>query len=193
HVDMNETGEHAGHLLFSMVEGAGSPDTRWRQLPLMAHTLRSATFAGAMRRAVEAARASERDGIAAVSIFAGFSLSDIPAPCVSVVAVDRDSTAAQAAADRIAEQIWADREEFVYHSEPLVESIARARRLAEGATRPVLLLDHGDNCMSGGTCDTMDVLEAALAQGLEGIGVGPLCDPEAVSELIAAGQGAGVS
>jgi microcystin degradation protein MlrC len=25
----------------------------------------------------------------------------------------------------------------------------------------VLLLDHGDNCMSGGSCDTLDVLQAA--------------------------------
>ena len=27
----------------------------------------------------------------------------------------------------------------------------------------MLLLDHGDNCMSGGTCDVMDVLEELLA------------------------------
>ncbi len=56
----------------------------------------------------------------------------------------------------------------------------------------MLLLDHGDNCMSGGTCDTMDVLQAALAQGLTGIAVGPICDPETVATLIKAGVGAEV-
>jgi len=75
----------------------------------------------------------------------------------------------------------------------LAESVARAKVVAEGATRPVLLLDHGDNCMSGGSCDTMDVLQEALAQGLDGIGVGPLCDPEAVAALVAAGEGATVT
>ena len=54
----------------------------------------------------------------------------------------------------------------------------------------MLLLDHSDNCMSGGTCDTMDVLEAALAHGLTDIAVGPLCDPEAVRILAQAGGGA---
>ncbi|EMH3437545.1 MlrC C-terminal domain-containing protein, partial [Burkholderia multivorans] len=58
---------------------------------------------------------------------------------------------------------------------------------------PVLMLDHGDNCMSGGPCDTMDVLEEALAQRLDGIVSGPLCDPDAVAQLIAAGVGATVT
>lgn len=46
--------------------------------------------------------------------------------------------------------------------------------------------------MSGGTCDTMDVLQTALELGLSGIAVGPLCDPEAVASLTAAGEGAEV-
>jgi microcystin degradation protein MlrC len=101
--------------------------------------------------------------------------------------------AAQAVADRIAAQIWEERAGFVYRSEPLQESLARAKTLSEGASRPVLLLDHGDNCMSGGTCDTMDVLVAAWAQGLRDIAVGPLCDAEAVQALAGAGVGARVT
>lgn len=196
HVDMYQTGEHAGRLLLDRLAGRSRPAMRWHGLPLMAHTLRSASFTGAMQRAIEAARAAEGSGESlAVSVFAGFSLSDIEAPCMSVVVVDAHSPErAQATADRIAAQIWAEREAFVYRSEPLADSIARAKRIAgEGAARPVLLLDHGDNCMSGGSCDTMDVLQEALAQGLEGIGVGPLCDPEAVAALVAAGEGASVT
>jgi microcystin degradation protein MlrC len=163
---------------------------RWRQLPLMAHTLRSASFTGAMQRAIEAAQAAEQSESLAVSILAGFSLSDIEAPCMSVIVVDAQSPErAQATADRIAAQMWNEREAFIYRSEPLAESIARAWLIAHGASRPVLLLDHGDNCMSGGSCDTMDVLQEALEQGLHGIGVGPLCDPEAVAELVRRGRG----
>lgn len=193
HVDMYETGEHAGRLLLAMLQGQGDHAVCWRRLPLMSHTLRSTTLGGAMQRAVGAARAAEAEGVPAVSVFAGFSLADIEAPCVSVVVTGRNTPegmrAAQAAADRVAAQIWEERAGFVYRSEPLAESLAKAEALAAGATRPVLLLDHGDNCMSGGTCDTMDVLQAAIAHGLQDIAVGPLCDPEAVEALVRAGVG----
>lgn len=74
----------------------------------------------------------------------------------------------------------------------MADSLARAQALAQTASRPILLLDHSDNCMSGGTCDSMDVLAAALAAGLSGIVTGPLCDPEAVDQLMRAGVGAQV-
>jgi len=191
HVDMYETGEHAGRLLWDMIAGRSRPVMAWRRLPLMSHTLRSATDDGAMRDAVEAARGEEADGLAAASVLAGFGLADIPYPCVSVITVaDGDRAHAETAADRLAARIWASREGFVYHSEPLADSLQRACTLADHADdRPVLLLDHGDNCNSGGTCDTTAVLEAALAQGMHGILAGPLCDPEAVAAMIAAGVG----
>src|SRR3546814_3599190 len=120
----------------------------------MTHTLRSATDQGAMQAAVEAARQLEAQGLLAVSVLAGFSLADIERPCISVIAVaDGDAAAADRAAAQVAAQIWAQRDGFVYRSEPLDTSLARARRMAEGQSRPVLLLDHGDNCNSGGTCD----------------------------------------
>jgi len=190
HVDMYETGAHAARLLFDMIDGRASPVLAWRQPPLLTHTLRSATAEGAMKRAVDAARAAEADGMLAVSVLAGFSLADIAAPCISVVVVGNGERAdAEAVAERISRQIWNERDDFVYHSAPLAESVAQAASLAQGADKPVLLLDHGDNCMSGGTCDTMDLLEEALKQGLEGIVSGPLCDPQAVAALTAAGVG----
>lgn len=189
HIDMYETGAHAGRLLLAMLQGGERYAVRWHQLPMMGHTLRSTTLQGAMLRAVNAARAAEAEGMPAVTVFAGFSLADIEAPFMSVVVTGRadDLPSAQATADSIAAAIWCERAEFVYDSEPLDASLRRALVLAEDADdRPVLLLDHSDNCMSGGTCDAMDVLQAALAAGLSDIAVGPLCDPEAVAELITA-------
>jgi len=194
HVDMYETGEHAGRLLFAMLDGHSRPAMAWRRLPLMTHTLRSATDQGAMQAAVDAARRLEAEGLLAVSVLAGFSLADIAHPCISVIAVaDGDPAAAERAAAQVAAQIWRQRDGFVYRSDPLAASLARARELAVGRDRPILLLDHGDNCNSGGTCDTTAVLEAALAQGMDDILAGPLCDPQAVAQLITAGEGARVS
>ena len=149
-----------------------------------------------MAEAVEKSQAAEHAGVAAVTVFGGFSLADIPQPFMSVVATVEDTGAAyaqgKAQVDQISSWIWSHRQDFVYRSAPLDQSLQRAQQLAEGATRPILLLDHGDNCMSGGTCDTMDVLQAAQAMGLEGIAMGPICDPEAVAQLVAAGEGATV-
>jgi microcystin degradation protein MlrC len=190
HVDMFECGAHAARLLFDLLDGRTRPVIAWSQPPLLTHTLRSASAAGAMKRAVEAAQAAEREGMLAVSVLAGFSLADIPTPCISVVVVgDGDREAAARVAERIARQIWDDREGFFYRSPPLADSVTEGAALARGADKPVLLLDHGDNCMSGGTCDTMDVYEEAIGQGLTGIVMGLLCDPEAVAALFAAGVG----
>ena len=194
HVDVYETGAHAARLLFDMIEGRAKPVIAWRQPPLLTHTLRSASADGAMKRALDAARVAEAHGMLAVSVLAGFAFADIAAPCISVVVVgNRERAGAEAVAARIARQIWDERDDFVYRSTPLAESVARAASLARGADRPVLLLDHGDNCMSGGTCDTMDLLEEALKQGLEGIVSGPLCDPQAVAALVASGVGSTVT
>jgi microcystin degradation protein MlrC len=194
HVDMYETGAHAARLLFDLIHHRSRPVIAWRQPPLLTHTLRSATAEGAMKRAVDAARAAEAEGMLAVSVLSGFSLADIAAPCISVVVVgDGDRAAADAVAERIARQIWDEREEFFYRSAALTDSVAEAATLAKGADKPVLLLDHGDNCMSGGTCDTMDLLEEVLKHGLEDVVSGPLCDPEAVAALHAAGVGTTVT
>ncbi len=81
----------------------------------------------------------------------------------------------------------------MYRSAPLAQSIGEGAALARDTGKPVLLLDHGDDCMSGGTCDTTDAFEEALKQGPAGIVVGPLCDPEAVAALFEASESATVT
>ncbi len=191
HIDMYETGVHAARLLFDWLDGGPRPHVAWAQPPLLSHTLRSATGDGAMLRAVESARQYERRGLLAATVFAGFSLADFQDAGVSVATVGRTRDEAQRAADGLAHAIWRDREGFIYTSAPLADSVAQARGMhAQAGGRPVLLLDHGDNVMSGGTCDTTDVLEECLRQGLSNIGVGPLCDPAAVAAATKADLGA---
>ena len=188
HVDMYDTGVHAARLLFGWLDGGPRPRVAWAQPPLLSHTLRSATGEGAMQRAVQRARQMEAEGLLAATVFAGFSLADIRDAGVSIVTVGRDQREAQQAADGLARQVWAERDGFVYRSEPLADSVARARRLRQPG-RPLLLLDHGDNVMSGGTCDTTTLLEECLRQGMSGIGVGPLADAATVAQAFAPGAG----
>ena len=98
--------------------------------------------------------------------------------------------------DELLDLAWKSRAEFVYTVEPLAESIARARAIADAAppgSGPVVLLDHSDNCASGGTMDTMTVLGAILDAGLDDVAAFAVYDPAAVQEMIAAGIGADVT
>lgn len=193
HVDMHETGAHVARLVGRMLDEQLAPKRAWCHPPQLAHTLKMNTSVpGAMQDIIAAARrAEERPGVLAVSVFGGFPIADIPEAGVSVISIAETADLAAEIARDMGGLLWERRAEFVYREQPLQQSIAAARAAWEGAGQgPVLLLDHGDNCMSGGTCDTMDVLGEALAQGLDDIVVGPICDPDAVAAMMAAGVGA---
>jgi len=133
------------------------------------------------------ARHEEASGLLAASIFGGFPLADVHSAGLSVVTVaDADREQAQAARDRLLDAAWQQREEFVFHSEPLAETIARAKALDRG---PILLLDHADNAASGGTQDTMAVVSEVIRQGLEDVAMFGICDPLAVEQMAEAGVG----
>jgi len=56
-----------------------------------------------------------------------------------------------------------------------------------------VLLDHYDNCASGGTMDTTAVLAAILKEGLDNVAAFAIYDPAAVQQAIAAGIGAEIA
>jgi microcystin degradation protein MlrC len=195
HVDYRATGEHVARIAHGLLEGRLRPVTRWRQVPILACTLAMGTDRGPMARAVAEARAAEQEpGVLAVSVFGGFPLADVTDAGLAVtVTTHDDAPLAQRVADRIARQLWTEREQLIYVSPRASDSLAQALRLAnEPGHGPVLIFDHSDNVYSGGTADTMDVLESALAAGLTGIATSPICDPEAVAEIWHGGVGAQV-
>lgn len=196
HVDMAETGALVAGIVGRMLDEDLKPHRAWVHPPMLAHTLRMDTrVPGPMQDAVAAARAAEnRPGVLAATIFGGFALADLFEAGVSVTVTAETQEAADQAAQDLAAELWSARDAFVYAEAPLGASIAAAKAaLAQPGTGPVLLLDHGDNCMSGGTCDVMDVLAATLEAGLDGLLAGPICDPQAVAALHAAGLGAAVA
>lgn len=197
HIDMYETGAHAARLLFDWQDGRIEPVMTLAQPGILAQTLAMNTSEGAMKAALDGAREREKDaGILACSVFGGFPQADTPDAGMSVVVVaDAKRRGARALAQRTADWgagfLWRHRAGFVFRQTSLADSIAVARGVARAGGRgPVILMDHGDNVMSGGTCDTVEVLDAALAAGFDGIVVGPTCDPAAVEAMAAAGVGA---
>ncbi|MFI5012578.1 MAG: MlrC C-terminal domain-containing protein [Hyphomicrobiales bacterium] len=123
-------------------------------------------------------------------MFVGFSHADIrEAGLSAVVATDGDPVAARRMVDELLHQAWAARREFVFEVEPLAKSVARAKAMP-ASSEPIFLLDHYDNCASGGTMDTTAVLAEIIRQELDDVAFFGIYDPKAVQEAIAAGVGA---
>jgi len=192
HTDMYNVGKQIGEVMWDKLEGRTDPVMAWRQVPVLAQTLRMGTSDAPMEGLQALTRELERDhGILAATVFGGFPMADVEHAGSSVVAIaDGDHAAAEAAAERLFDACWGARAELVYRHRPIGEAIEQARNLD---TAPVILLDHADNVGSGGTSDVMTVIEAVRDAGLEGVAVAAVFDPDAAAAMHAAGEGADVT
>jgi microcystin degradation protein MlrC len=199
HTDMHEVARQVGDIVMRSVRGEVAPVMAWGNRPLLAQTLRQGTDDEPMRGLVAMARQAEADGALAATIFGGFPLADVADAGISAITVtDGDRQAANAVTSRLLDAAWNRRADFVYRGAPLADAIDRGRRAAEtlrsdGIRQPVILLDHADNCGSGGTQDDMTVIAAVRDAGLDDVAVAAVWDPEAARILHAAGRGAVVT
>jgi microcystin degradation protein MlrC len=192
HVDMYETGLRAGRPVLAQLEGKPPPTMAWGWRPMLPHVMRQSSLDEPNRSIQARARQMEAQGEAlSATFFVGFPHADIPYAGVSAVVVAEGGRAsAQRLADELLDMAWRGREKFVYRVEPLAASLARAQSMQGG---PVVLLDHYDNCASGGTMDTMRVLGGILEARLADVCAFAIFDPGAVHKMQAAGQGARVT
>ena len=193
HVDMYDTGRRAALPIFAMLKGMVRPSLAWGNRPMIPHVMRQGSDDSPNRELQTRARAMETQGALAATVFVGFPHADISQAGLSAVVVtDNDPALARRLCDELLDQAWNAREQFVYKIEPLEQSLARARELSKTAPGqgPIVLLDHFDNCASGGTMDTMNVLEQILKSGMERVAAFAICDPWAVAEMAQSGVGA---
>ncbi len=187
HIDMFEAGARAAGTFLGKIRGECDPVIAWQWLPFLPHTAQCTPSREPMKSIMDQAIAAENSGkVQNASIFGGFPLSDVPRAGVSVIVVDHNRREAESFSIELARQLWCRRAGFCFEPEPLDQTIELAAALTD---YPVILADHGNNAGSGGSCDTMEVLEAVLRKGLSGVIAGPFCDPAAVSQMIAAGVG----
>jgi microcystin degradation protein MlrC len=190
HVDMYETGLRAGKAILSKAK----PVLAFGHRPMLPHVMRQSSLDSPNKEIQARAKEMERQGALCATFFVGFPHADIPyAGSSAVVVTDGDAAKAQVLCDELLDMAWRAREAFVYRVEPLEKSLLRAAELGGGSGRPVVLLDHYDNCASGGTMDTMAVLGGILDAGLEEVAAFAICDPEAVEQMKRAGVGARVT
>ena len=158
---------------------------------MLPHVMRQSSLDAPNRDIQARAKAMEKEGALAATFFVSFPHADIPyAGVSSVVVTEGDAARARGLAEELLDMAWRSREQFVYRIEPLAQSLARARQMQGG---PVVLLDHYDNCASGGTMDTMAVLGGILEAGMADVCAFAVFDPQAVQKMKEAGLGARVT
>ena len=201
HVDHLPTAERAGRTLVRALRGEINPVIAWGNAPMLPHVMAQGSYRSPNKELQEMATAMERDGEAlTASLFTGFPHADVSQAGLSAVVVtDNDPIKAQTLVTRLLDAAWAARQAFTFQTEPLPDSVARAKELGglgkdQGgpAGGPVILLDHCDNTASGGTMDTTAVLAEILRQGLEDVVFFGIHDPDAVQAAMKAGVGATV-
>ncbi|MGM0562231.1 MAG: M81 family metallopeptidase [Pseudomonadota bacterium] len=192
HIDMYETGRRAGHALIGQIKGEVKPTQAWANNPMLPHVMRQGTDDHPNKeiqaRCIEM---EKRPEVLSASLFVGFPHADIrEAGLSAVVVTDNDPDLAEQLRDELLDMAWKEREAFVYHLEPLADSVSRAKAIPRDPQKgPVILLDHFDNAASGGTMDTTAVLAEILKQELEDVAIFGIYDPEAVQQAVAAGIG----
>jgi microcystin degradation protein MlrC len=195
HVDMYEAGMLAAGILVGKLDGMIEPVMAWGWKPLLASIMRHAPEDGPSGDIVQFAKRMEADGtVLAATLFPSFPHADTPYTGVSAVVIGDarhgGRAHAQAVCTHMLKMAWDRRDEYVFHPVPLADSVARAKALGQGNPgAPVLLIDHCDNCGSGGAQDVMDVVAEVLRQELDDVAIAPVRDPAAVATMIDAGAG----
>ena len=196
HIDTYETARLAGEILLRTIRGEVRPVMAWGNVPMLPHVMRQGTDDHPNKELQHRCATMTTEGALAASLFTGFPHADIAnAGLSAVVVTDGDRKLAEDLRDELLDRAWVEREAFVYKIEPLQQSVARAKTMPSSAPGegPIVLLDHYDNCASGGTMDTTVVLAEILRQGLDNVAAFAIYDPDAVQQAIAAGVGAEVS
>jgi microcystin degradation protein MlrC len=191
HVDQRECGRRAASLLVRQLRGEIRPCLALAKPPLLINIMAHDTSLPPLSPFMDAIRALEqRPGILAASLLPGFAYADVPQMGPSVLVVsDGDPEIARRAAEELAEDLWQARERFVKPLPNAETAVAQALRIE---SRPVILVDTGDNVGGGSAGDGTTLLSELLRQGATE-SVVCLYAPEEVRQCISAGVNAEVS
>lgn len=187
HIDQRDRGLLAADLMARTVRGEIRPVNALAKPPLILNLLGQDTAREPLVSLMRQARQIEQTpGLLSVSLMAGFPYADVPEMGPAVIAVaDGDKGKAQAVADDLAEQMWAVRDHLFV---PCPDAAEAVRQAIASQSRPVVLVDLGDN-IGGGSVGDGTVLLAELIRQKARDSVVVLYDPEGVHAASQAGVG----
>ncbi|MCV0349684.1 MAG: M81 family metallopeptidase [Nitratireductor sp.] len=193
HVDMAETGRRAAEGLDRLMARGRPFASAFRRLPYLTSIPWQCTFIEPAKSLYEEVAALEAGPVASVSYWMGFPAADIEACGQTVLVYAETQDAADRAADQLYARIMEAEEAFAGRAWGPDEGVREAMRIAEGASRPVVIADTQDNPGAGGDSNTTGMLRALLRNGARRAAIGMIIDPLAALAAHAAGEGAEIT
>jgi microcystin degradation protein MlrC len=120
----------------------------------------------------------------------GFAFADTPFNGLTVVITALDQAAADSLAREIAEAGWARRDRFRATLTSLEDATALAKATEDTSRHALIFADVADNPGGGGRGNTMEILSAFLAAGVQNGLIGVIHDPALAAEAHILGRGA---
>lgn len=190
HVDMAETGVRAAELLQHLLDGKPRWHCAARRLPFLIPINGMCTMLEPAQGMYAKLAELESDGLVSLSFAPGFPAADFPECGPVIWGYGEDADAVQAAVQLLHDRMLA--EEAAWEVPFLLpdDAVREAMRLAESATRPVVIADTQDNPGAGGDSNTMGMLRALLRNGAQGAAIGLIWDPAVAAAAHRAGAGA---
>ncbi len=191
HVDTRRTGEQAGRLLADTLLGRVRPVTAVAIRPMITPPDLHDSSRDPFRRLMALNDAVEREGALASALLPVQPWIDVPElSWKAVVTTDGDSAAARRFAERIMDEAWGARRDFLGGRRlPIDDALAEAL----AGPPPVVLADTGDATNGGAVGDSTELLRAVLRRPrTSGTVLLSIRDAEAAGRAAAVGAGAGL-
>ncbi|GKQ55782.1 M81 family metallopeptidase [Bradyrhizobium sp. Ce-3] len=189
HVDMADTGRACARHLALLLKTKQRLAKAFRQLPFLIAISWQCTNDQPAKGIYQRLAALESDAVPTLSFAFGFPAADIRDCGPSVFAYGRTQADADAAADSIVALVESHENDFdgpIYSPD---EGVLLAMKLAESASKPIVIADTQDNPGAGGNSDTTGMLRALVRNGASAA-TGVICDPQSARAAHAAGVGA---
>lgn len=192
HVDMAETGDRAAFLMWRVMERSNALYRAQRRIPFLIPLNAMCSLVDPARSVYARMAAAERDGGLSLSFTPAFPAADFP-ECGPMVWGYGEKGLVEREVARMADDIVAREAEWVVRLLEPEEAVRTAMRIAEGASRPVVIADTQDNPGGGGDSDTTGMLRALISCGAQDAAIGLMVDPAAAAAAHAAGAGAEIT
>lgn len=192
HVDMADTGVRAMRCLHEI--GAHPPARplarKLQQLPFLIPLTSQCTLVEPLASLMAAAARLEAGSVLSLNFTPGFPAADVADCGPSIFGYGSSVQDVQDAVLEMAGLVKTREAEFALEIHSIAAALQELSRTPRIRGRPVVLADTQDNPGGGGTASTTSLLKALIAQRIQRVLAGILCDPQAAARAHEAGVGA---
>ncbi len=193
HIDMADTGARTARLLDEMLRRGRKPDKAFQQIPFLIPLNWQCTMMQPAEGIYQRLADMETGDVMHTSFTPGFPAADIHHCGPSVFTYAWTEEAARASCQQLADDVNGLESDFAGTIYSPDDGVREAMRLAERATRPIVIADTQDNPGAGGDSNTAGMLRALVENRAEGAALGLMADPAAAEIVHRAGAGSQVN